>query len=271
MPTLVVRHPDGNESEHPLSGELRIGRQEGNELVLSEGGVSRRHARVWAEGGKVMVEDLGSANGTFVDGERIAGPTPLTSRSQVLLGDYELRLKAPARQGSGNRRALKASPEESPGEAPVRATRAMPSLKARQAAAAGQPSPLSKRPRPSRAGGEAAEAGEGSAEQASGSLVLKGLTGPWANQRYPVQGKLVVGRQSPPATVLLEDDSVSRRHAEVDETPEGAVLRDMGSANGTLVNSQPVGTEEVVLQPGDIIQFGMVEMVLEDGAGSALV
>ena len=73
MPTLVVRHPDGSESEHELSGELKIGRQEGNDLVLAEGGVSRQHARVFVEGGKVMVEDAGSANGTFVDGERIAG------------------------------------------------------------------------------------------------------------------------------------------------------------------------------------------------------
>ena len=39
MPTLVVKHPDGSETEHELSGELKIGRQEGNELVLTEGGL----------------------------------------------------------------------------------------------------------------------------------------------------------------------------------------------------------------------------------------
>ncbi|HLM43569.1 MAG TPA: FHA domain-containing protein, partial [Myxococcaceae bacterium] len=97
MATLVIRHPDGNESEHELSGELKIGRQEGtNDLVLAEGGVSRRHARFFEEGGKVLVEDVGSANGTFVDGERIGEPTPLTHQSEVVLGDYTLRLKSAA-------------------------------------------------------------------------------------------------------------------------------------------------------------------------------
>lgn len=266
MPTLVVRHPDGSESEHELSGELKIGRQEGqNDLVLAEGGVSRRHSRFVVEGGKVMVEDVGSANGTFVDGQRITGMTVLTPKSQVLLGDYEMRLKAPAaRAATGVRKSAKPSdeaaepPAPADGPAPRSATRAMPAVKR---AVPGAPSALAKRPRPGSPGGAAA--GEG-----SGGLVLKGLTGPWANKRYPVQGKLVVGRQAP-ATVVLEDDSVSRKHAEVEQTPQGAVLRDLGSANGTLVNGEPMGTEPVVLQPGDIITFGMVEVEVEGPAGAS--
>ncbi|HEX8824070.1 MAG TPA: FHA domain-containing protein [Archangium sp.] len=264
MSTLVLRHPDGSESEHELSGELKIGRQEGtNDLVLTEGGVSRRHARFFEEGGKVMVEDVGSANGTFVDGQRITGMTPLTAKSQVLLGDYELRLKAssarPAPAASGARKAVKPpSEEEAPADGP-RSTRAMPAVKRPAPGAAGGPSALAKRPRP----GPAAPA----AEEGGGAPVLKGLTGPWANQKFPVKSKLVVGRQAP-ASVVLEDDSVSRKHAQVEATPEGVVLRDLGSANGTLVNGEPVGTEPVVLQPGDIVTFGMVEMVLE-GAGGA--
>ncbi|MFP2911436.1 FHA domain-containing protein, partial [Pyxidicoccus sp. 3LFB2] len=108
MATLVVRLPDGTEQEHELSGELKLGRQAGNDVVLTEGGVSRNHARVFEDGGAVFIEDLSSANGTFVDGERIAEPTPLTPQSEVVLGDYTLSLKvaaAPAR--SGPRRAAK--------------------------------------------------------------------------------------------------------------------------------------------------------------------
>src|SRR5690242_18554439 len=114
MPTLVVRHPDGSESEHELSGELKVGRQEGqNDLVLAEGGVSRRHSRFFEEGGKVMVEDVGSANGTFVDGQRITGMTVLTPKSEVQLGDYQLRLKAAAaRSPTGARKAAKPAGEE---------------------------------------------------------------------------------------------------------------------------------------------------------------
>jgi tetratricopeptide (TPR) repeat protein len=135
----------------------------------------------------------------------------------------------------------------------------MPATK-RPAPGAGGPSALAKRPRPAPAG---------AAEEGAGPPVLKGLTGPWANQKFPVKGKLVVGRQAP-ATVLLEDDSVSRKHAEVEATPEGVVLRDLGSANGTLLNGEPVGPQEIVLQPGDIVTFGMVELVLESGASSKL-
>src|SRR5690242_12800017 len=133
MPTLVILHPDGSESEHEFSSELKVGRQEGtNDLVLAEGGVSRRHSRFVVESGKVMVEDVGSANGTFVDGQRITGMTPLTPKSQVQLGDYALRLKASApRAATGGQRAV--------GDSPPRATRAMPAIK-RPAPGAGGPS-----------------------------------------------------------------------------------------------------------------------------------
>ena len=47
-PILVIRHPDGTEDEHELVGEeLVIGRAETNDLVLVEGGVSRKHARIF--------------------------------------------------------------------------------------------------------------------------------------------------------------------------------------------------------------------------------
>ncbi|HZI14495.1 MAG TPA: FHA domain-containing protein [Myxococcus sp.] len=270
MATLVIRHPDGSETEHELSGELKIGRQDGtNDLVLTEGGVSRRHARFFEEGGKVMVEDVGSANGTFVDGQRVTGMTPLTAKSQVLLGDYQFRLKAGAAPRTATstqqRKAARPAGEEPPVLEPAgdnpRATRAIPAIKRPVPGGAAGPSALAKRPRPGSPPGAAA--GEG-----GGAMVLKGLTGPWANQKFPVKGKLVVGRQAP-ATVLFEDDSVSRKHAEVEATPEGVVLRDLGSANGTLVNGEPAGTQPVVLQPGDVVSFGMVEAVLESANGAS--
>src|SRR5688572_2668081 len=106
MPTLVVRYPDGSETEHEIFGDLRIGRQGGNDLILTEGGVSRQHARIFLEEGKVLLEDLSSANGTYVDGERIGDVVVLTSQSQVVLGDYELKIKggAGARPSGGARK-----------------------------------------------------------------------------------------------------------------------------------------------------------------------
>ncbi|WP_224248688.1 FHA domain-containing protein [Hyalangium gracile] len=258
MPTLVVRHPDGSETEHELTGELKIGRQDGNDLILSEGGVSRQHARLYVEGGKVVLEDLGSANGTYVDEERIEGPTVLTPQSQVVLGDYALKLKGSARANTsmaGARGRPPRSGASAPGlgseEGAPRATRALPSVKPARPPG----SSLARRERPAPAEAPAAGAGP----------VLRGLTGPWANKTYPLKGKVMVGR-APPAAVLLEDDSISRKHAELERNARGTVLlRDLGSANGTLLNGERLGQEPVEISPGDIIQFGMVEVVFESG------
>ncbi|MBM7115452.1 FHA domain-containing protein [Archangium primigenium] len=248
MATLIIRHPDGHESEHELAGELKIGRQAGtNDLVLAEGGVSRRHARFFLEGTTVMVEDVGSANGTFVDGQRITGPTPLTARSQVLMGDYALKLKGPASRATGVRKSAKPEEGEPLGLGTGRSTSVRPVSPSKRPGSA-----LAKRPGGAAPPADAAEEG----------LTLKGLTGPWANKRYPLTSKLVVGRQ-PPAAVVFDDDSVSRRHAEVEDTPQGPMVRDLGSANGTFLNGEPVGKEPQPLLPGDVITFGMVEVVLE--------
>ncbi len=51
--------------------EMVIGRKEGNDIVVRDDGVSRRHASILAEGGGARVRDLGSQNGTFVDGTRV--------------------------------------------------------------------------------------------------------------------------------------------------------------------------------------------------------
>jgi pSer/pThr/pTyr-binding forkhead associated (FHA) protein len=265
MPTLVVRQPDGTEQEYEVTGELKLGRQQGSDILLTEGGVSRTHAVVYEDGGTVFIEDKASANGTFVDGERIMGPTALTPQAEVVLGDYTLRLKAaaPAR-ATGARRAAKAAPP--PDDMPVgaegagaRSTRALPSMKRPPAEGGG--AALAKRPaRPKPAGGPAPAGGRPAA--GSAGPMLRGMVGPWTGKTYPIKGKLLVGRQAP-APVLLEDDSVSRRHAELEATPAGVTVKDLGSANGTLLNGEPLGPEPVTLMPGDQLQFGVVEMVFE--------
>ncbi len=58
MATLIIKNPDGSEQEQELAESLSVGRSEGNDLILSEGGVSRRHARFFVEGSAVMVEDV---------------------------------------------------------------------------------------------------------------------------------------------------------------------------------------------------------------------
>jgi pSer/pThr/pTyr-binding forkhead associated (FHA) protein/tetratricopeptide (TPR) repeat protein len=273
MPILVVRYPDGSESEHELFGDLRIGRQDGNDLILTEGGVSRQHARIFLEGSKVLLEDLSSANGTYVDGERITDIVALTAQTQVVLGDYELRIKGGGRPSGGARKGTRAADAAAADDGP-RSTRAMPTLKPARPPGTG----LAKAERPGRnSGADRGVRGIDTDPPPRMSMggpttpVLRGLTGPWANMIYPIKTKVVVGRV-PPAVVLLEDDSISRKHAELERTGRGVMLRDLGSANGTLLNGERLDQEPVQLSPGDIVQFGMVELVYESNeqAGSAL-
>lgn len=238
--------------------ELTIGRAEENDLVLPQGGVSRRHARFFLKNGQVVVEDNGSANGTFVDGERISGPTPLAPRAQVVIGDYELSVKAagapqarssrPAGNGASMPTGKPSTTSVQPSVKAARSTRMVPAAsKDMSALAKVERQPRSPRPAAS------SEAGPS----------FRGLTGPWLNKVYPLKRGAVIGRV-PGTAVHIEDDSVSRRHAEVELGPSGVVLRDLGSANGTLVNGEPVAGD-MVLTSGDIVQFGVVEMEFDAG------
>jgi hypothetical protein len=66
---LALERPDGTTIE--LSDGLTIGRDPDNALTVHDGRVSRRHARIVADGTGWTVEDAGSANGTFVDGAQV--------------------------------------------------------------------------------------------------------------------------------------------------------------------------------------------------------
>ena len=93
MAVLSVRHPDGRLTDESLIDQLTIGRHETNQLKLTEGGVSRFHARVWVESGQAWIEDVGSSNGTFVDGQQVLKPLRLSGGERVALGDYALTYK----------------------------------------------------------------------------------------------------------------------------------------------------------------------------------
>ena len=63
-----------------------LGRGEGAEFLFDDPTVSRRHARVSLVGNGFMLEDMGSSNGTYVDGERVTGTRALPMRCSVRLG-----------------------------------------------------------------------------------------------------------------------------------------------------------------------------------------
>jgi len=82
---------DGVPQQLALSTVCRIGRSENNTLVLNDNMVSRQHAMLqFSDAGQYYITDLGSSNGTMVNGTRIAVPVILTPGDQITIGSYEL-------------------------------------------------------------------------------------------------------------------------------------------------------------------------------------
>jgi hypothetical protein len=73
----------------PLEGDqLIIGRDSSNGVAINDAEVSRKHSRLTFQGGKYVLEDLGSTNGTFVNGQRLAGPVVLKPGDVISLGEH---------------------------------------------------------------------------------------------------------------------------------------------------------------------------------------
>lgn len=81
----------GGEFTLPSSGELIVGRSSDQDMVLVEDMVSRRHARILVDDEGVAIEDMGSTNGTFVNGERVKR-VRLSEGDRVLIGTSIMKL-----------------------------------------------------------------------------------------------------------------------------------------------------------------------------------
>jgi hypothetical protein len=88
LPKLLLPHPG---SGHPL----RIGRDPASGLRLTHETVSRVHAELRHQGGMWVLRDLGSTNGTTVNGRRVIGAAVVREGDQVAFGQVSFRLSAP--------------------------------------------------------------------------------------------------------------------------------------------------------------------------------
>ena len=81
----------------------------------------------------------------------------------------------------------------------------------------------------------------------------------------------VIGRGTN-SDIIIEDPTVSRRHALIIETPRGVALRDLHSRNGTYVNDRNIGPGERLLKNGDRIRLAasMITLVVKQEAARAV-
>jgi hypothetical protein len=90
-PRLVIERAPGHDPGmiYDLDGDLVLGRGEQAEIRLEDPFASSRHARVYEQGTSVVIEDLGSTNGTYLNEELLQSPRPLHPGDRVRIGDSE--------------------------------------------------------------------------------------------------------------------------------------------------------------------------------------
>lgn len=89
MPSLVYQ-----DQEFALDGELILGRHSGSGIRVEDAKASRRHARVFDDGGVYAVEDLGSSNGTLLNDEPLTGKRRLRDGDRIRIGKKQIVFKA---------------------------------------------------------------------------------------------------------------------------------------------------------------------------------
>ena len=218
---------NGQARSLPLGSSVRIGRSSDNDIILNDGRVSRRHARIVAEGARYLLTDLNSGNGTFVNDAAITGPTELHPGDRIGIGETVLTFGTVALLSVSEEPAL-SLPKGS--ELPRRPERqAGPRLVAATLAA------------------------DGSTVVPAGQTTAGWLELPTGEERI-LGSEVRIGRASK-NDITIEDPEISRVHALIRRIDDRYVLADLGSANGVAVNGEPVLTPRA-LEHGDQIELG---------------
>src|SRR5947199_2176112 len=97
MPFSVILTEKGGATQRLdfESEEITIGRVDENDICLPKGNISKKHTKIVAKDGKIIVLDLKSTNGTYVNGKKLAGPQVITPADKVYVGDFIISVEPP--------------------------------------------------------------------------------------------------------------------------------------------------------------------------------
>jgi pSer/pThr/pTyr-binding forkhead associated (FHA) protein len=271
---LLVRVGSGREIA--LKPETILGRQAECDVLLTEGHASRRHARLWLADDGAWLEDLGSSNGTFINGSRITGRVRLASGDRLRFDVEEFDFRMPSQaapaaavdesrtmyrppdsaavvaesSGMFKRPGAWADPDAL-GDAGINKTQFIDPAQMKQMASS---APIVANP--SAVDGPHLQVLSGSRT----GLNIRLAVGDSGNAEW------TIGSQAD-REVQFQDSGVSALHAKiVNEGARWKVLDQM-SANGTFVNAKR--TNVSYLASGDRVRFGPVECVFHTDGNSA--
>lgn len=230
------------------SGSLILGRDASANVVVSGSEVSRQHAEIRVDSEGYLLVDL-SANGTYVNGERI-GKTHRLARADVIrIGNDEFRFYADA-----------PAPPQSPAQP------------AADAGTAAQPSGATHRLSDTMFGIPYAASAPSAPESSQGTPPVPAAGAPLASlllrsgdlkgRRLPIKVPVANIGRGDYNDVVIADPSVSTMHAKLQRREAVWILTDLGSTNGTFVEGERL-TGEMPLSPGTTLKFGDVVALFE--------
>lgn len=257
-----------NQREIPIKPDMVLGRQAECDLQLTEGHASRKHAKLFFAEDAVWLEDLNSANGTFVNGTKITGKVKLASGDRLRFDVEEFDFRIPS-----------AAPPVDDGKTQYRE----PASAVVDAASSG----MYKRPG---AWADPDAMGDGANKTkfidpaqlkqmmnnapAAAAVNTATIDGPHlhvvSGSRAGLNIKLTVGESGvrewtigsqADREVQFQDSGVSALHAKIVNEGERWKVLDQMSANGTYVNGKRSNVS--YLTAGDRVRFGPVECIFQ--------
>jgi pSer/pThr/pTyr-binding forkhead associated (FHA) protein len=84
---LVVEPAEQAGRRHPLGDEVTVGRAAGCQIIIDDTYVSQLHARLFVRDGQLLVEDLGSTNGTYLNRNKVSGPMVMQRGDRLQVGN----------------------------------------------------------------------------------------------------------------------------------------------------------------------------------------
>ncbi|MGH9738046.1 MAG: FHA domain-containing protein [Candidatus Acidiferrales bacterium] len=238
MSKLVLKFENAILQEIPVNAkEVSIGRSPDNALVIDNPAVSHYHARVFNEEGRMMLEDFGSLNGTFVNGQRVK-MVMLKPGDSVAIGKHTIVISDSRDLDGfaiGNGSAKPAAPKIN--ETVILDTQERRTFMQQVAA-----------------GGESSQVAPARMKVAT-LVVRKGKT----NQKeYALSDKLTVVGKSAMATVKLTGWFAPRAAAQINRREDQSYY--VGGADKTpSVNGKPI-ERPTKLEPGDVIEVAGVAL-----------
>jgi len=225
----LVSKSDSNVVLELNRSRLAIGRDEANALSLDDESVSGFHAEIFVDEDRAELIDLGSTNGTFVDGNQIRGRCALKAWQKVRFGQVEMEVIDPERR---------------------RPTTTMAAIGDDLLPDRSDPSPI-----------QSSQVKKERTGAIKGRLdLISGGTHPKA---FELRSSITVGREAP-SELRLASDMVSSSHAKLEWRGDELYVTDLESTNGTRINGKRISTARV--KSGDRIAFDEIEYVFTSHA-----